>query len=335
MPHRSKYGFRPSATTLVPNFDPDILKATHKSSSPPTQTTTFLSLPPEIRNKIYSLTTRPTSFRPGARGIPNLSLAQTSEQIRAENALAARSVVRHFWSYRDLSSSADPGPRGLEIYLAPTCTGRTVFNLLVEDVAERFDYFLIYVGCRGDLAQRSPEWGIRPRAVYVWRPRGRVEGCGAREMVHGDNGAGWIASLDRAVREKIRAAEDPEDSDQEAMQVTEGPKDPDQQKVQVADRLRELGFQGEGDEEKEIWIRREVLERILRELDAVYELEKGVKSVWRTVLAAKKGVVSREIYKGFYWEHDNWRRSDALCDGPGRSYTWANVQDHRQRLHFA
>lgn len=180
MPHRSKYGFRPSATNLVPNFDPDILKATHKSSSPPTQTTTFLSLPPEIRNKIYSLTTHPTYFRPGARGIPNLSLAQTSKQIRAEYALAARSVVRHFWSYRDLCSPADTGPRGLEIYLAPTCTGRTVFNLLVEDVAERFDYFLIYVGCRGDLAPRSPEWGIRPRAVYVWRPRGRVEGCGAR-----------------------------------------------------------------------------------------------------------------------------------------------------------
>lgn len=70
--------------------------------------------------------------------------------------------------------------------------------------------------------------------------------------------------------------------------------------------MRELGFQGEGDEEMEAWIRREVLKRILRELDAMYELERGVKSVWRTVLAAKKGVVSREIYKGFYWKPDHW-----------------------------
>lgn len=107
--------------------------------------------------------------------------------------------------------------------------------------------------------------------------------------MHGDNGAGWIASLDRALREKIRAAEDPEDSDQEAMQATEGPRDLDQQKVQAAEILRELGFQGEGDEEMEAWIRREVLKRILRELDAMYELERGVKSVWRTVWQQRKG----------------------------------------------
>lgn len=273
MPHRSKYGPRPAATTLDPSFDSDILEQ-GPSTTPPTQTIPFLTLPAELRNVIYALALEPSPFQPGARKIPNLSppLLQTNKQIRAEATSYARSAAQQYWSDRHLSPPTDTGPRGLEIYLAPTCTGRTVAHLLADDVVDRFDYLLIYVGSRSDLAPRSAAREVRPRAVYVWRPRGRVEGCEVRKVVHGDGEGGWIACLERVARERIEAARG----------------------------TWRLGWYEGGED----WVRRVVLGKILYGLDGVYELERKVKSVWRTVLAAKRGVVNREVREGFYLEPD-------------------------------
>lgn len=208
MVKKSKFGQRPAATTLVPYIGRELLETNKRPPLPPLQGRWFLNLSGEMRNEVYklacTLSEDTLDFSPGARIIPNISLGQTGQATRAEYSFFSHGLREQWWTTRFLSPPSDTGPRGLELYLAPTFSGQAALDPLATDVQDRFDYILLYCGSRQDRAPRPAGHSIVPRAIFVHRPFGREPGK-ETPMVPGDTKNGSVEAFERKVRKEIEA----------------------------------------------------------------------------------------------------------------------------------